>query len=101
MKLKITNVRENCGGCPSIYDFEVVDNKKYKSGYVRYRWGGLSITLANHYDKNVYENGCSYGDSFDGVISFREVVEVLEDALGIYLEIEGDSESEDHGEFDD
>ncbi len=40
--IKIKNLKQTCGACPSQWEFETFDNRMV---YVRYRYGYLSVRL--------------------------------------------------------
>lgn len=46
-KINIIDIQQTCSACPSQWDFVTDDNR---IGYVRYRWGGLSVRLSFKFD---------------------------------------------------
>jgi len=77
--MKIKNLIETCGACPSQWEANTLDGRGV---YVRYRWGYLSISISTEPGQcgvngpEVY--GCQIGEGFDGVISWSEVAPIIE-----------------------
>lgn len=69
-KYKIVSLVETCGGCPSQWDGRTSDGRYV---YIRYRWGYLSVSVAN-----VEVFGKEVGGSMRGVMDFDELRTHLE-----------------------
>lgn len=74
--MKIEIGKQTCGGCPCIWD-ATIDGEP---GYIRYRWGILSLKLITDtcglfQDAELSEQ---IGDEYDGLIDIDEVIDWLE-----------------------
>lgn len=79
----VERIVKTCSACPSQWDI-FLDDGRYV--YVRYRWGGLRLTLAenedalfNGYDQVIYDE--QIGDGFDGVMEEEELRDLTKDIL--------------------
>lgn len=64
--MKVINLEETCGGCPTIFEWE---NKKNEQFYFRLRGGGARIV--NETEGITIISGSM--DGFDGVCNFKDV----------------------------
>lgn len=79
--MKIKNLVQTCGACPSQWEASTEDNRPI---YIRYRWGYLEIHIGKPGDdvhevaatEEVY--GAQLGDSYHGVISWQEIEPIVE-----------------------
>jgi hypothetical protein len=79
--IKINELVQTCGGCPSQWEFYTFDNRPV---YVRYRWGFLSVSIGKQ-DGTVMDAvrgvafiGEDLGGNLDGVIEWEQVKEHLD-----------------------
>lgn len=79
--IEIKNLTQTCGACPSQWEFETFEDRM---GYVRYRWGHLTVQVsrpnADVMDAidGPYQVSECLGDEFDGVISWEDVLPHIE-----------------------
>ena len=76
-KMKIVKVTQTCYACPSQWDAWVDNGDRI---YVRYRWGGLTITYFGQDSKLDGDLIFSsrVGDGLDGVLEYNELRELTE-----------------------
>lgn len=74
--MKILIGEQTCGGLPCIWD-AVIDGQP---GYIKYRWGILSLKLRTDTCGLFQESELSeqIGDEYDGIIDLDDVVNWLE-----------------------
>ena len=85
MKGTITILKESCGGCPMIWDVLLPDGS---DGYIRYRWGIISLKKVTEKAGLFQEPIISeqIGDDFDGTLELELAIEWLQ-RNGYYCEI--------------
>jgi hypothetical protein len=77
----IVTLTQTCSVCPSQWEGKTDDGRGV---YVRYRWGGLSFTVAATVDDAVMGRGAgpesfhmSHGDGLDGFMTTEELASIL------------------------
>ena len=67
MYIKLKNIEETCFGCPTTFDGETVDGRRF---YCRYRGGQMRFEI-----DGVVVLRFDYGERFDGSCSWEEFKE--------------------------
>jgi hypothetical protein len=69
------NLEQTCFACPSQWEGETVDGKKF---YIRYRFGWLSLHLFKYeFADSIVIAEMAVGPSMRGIMSFEEMQEHL------------------------
>ena len=83
--LRVTNIVQTCGACPSQWEGKVEDGRMI---YIRYRHGYLSIEASIHPSNDVDDAigedcilGLQHGDNYDGVMDFEDLVSLSKEVL--------------------
>lgn len=63
------SVVKTVSACPTIWEFETADGEK---GYIRYRWGGLSVRVGG---ERVYD--AQVGDEWDGCMDSGRMYQLM------------------------
>lgn len=77
-KFKVKSCEQTCSACPSEWDIFTTDDQYI---YVRYRWGGLTLTFDfdGPNEKIIYAE--NIGGGFDGCMSTEELKQHTKDIL--------------------
>lgn len=73
MKTRIASIKQTCFACPSQWEGQTSDGRVV---YVRYRWGGLSVSFGNSLRDAISGNDYLYadaGDGMDGLMTYEEL----------------------------
>lgn len=86
-KITIVKIEMTCDGCPSQWEAETSDGKYV---YMRYRWGGFTVSMADNEDKIFTSDAIilfreQLGDALDGVLTDREMQLVLRNIFDFKL----------------
>lgn len=79
--MKITDLVQTCGACPSQWEFTTDGDRNV---YVRYRWGYLSVQVSREAHGDAVGHGPEIfseqiGDDFDGFLEWEEVESRIKD----------------------
>ena len=85
MIIKGLNFKKTCGACPEQYD---VFKDEKQVGYVRLRWGNLTVDSPDCGGKSVYEHyfGDAWKGSFDDNNERNKYLLIIANELNNYLE---------------
>lgn len=74
---EIKIIKESCSGCPMVWDVALPDGS---AGYIRYRWGIISLKKVTEKAGIFQEPIISeqIGDDFDGILSLDDAQKWLE-----------------------
>lgn len=76
-EIRLSDLTKTCDSCPAQWEGVAVDGRPV---YVRYRWGGLTISIAEVGDDPVGGQtlaSLDIGDGLDGVLSERQLQEAV------------------------
>lgn len=72
--IKIKNLEQTCGGCPSQWEGEDIDGNYV---YIRYRWGTLRLDWKKHF--NTIFSAELDESGWGGIIEEKEMLDVLKE----------------------